>query len=241
MNRTEYFHQLFEYLSTSISMEGSTKSIAAEVGRLEKEGGIPAQQKPGTGKFEEIFTAEFLVKHIAAFHLSGKFRDLFGLTIEDVKKGLAYEGWNQEGQSKFGSSPTVEPGFKTLIRKAGGIADSWKKPDFRGGLSNFSPCPDLAFKSPLPFTAVGDVKYFKDSPTADQILNGLHQAIREIFFYYAALNLGRSLPFYESGFLIVGDATEDQSVLKVIRKTNPELKERFYSTAGFFPLVLSIS
>lgn len=238
MNRTEYFHRLFEHLKTAISMESAGSSIAAKVRRLEMKGGIPAQKKSGRGKFEEIFTSEILVKHIASFHMFGEFRDQFGLTVEDVKNGLAYEGWNQKGQNEFGSSPITETGFKTLIRKSGGVSDSWKSPNSRGGLSNFSPCPDLAFKEPLPFTAVGDVKYIKDSPSANQILNDLQQAIREIFFYYAAFNLGRSLPFYESGFLIVGDATQEQLVLNVMRETNPELEDRFYSTPGFFPLIL---
>lgn len=112
--------------------------------------------------------------------------------------------------------------------------------DASGGLPALAPCPDIALKAPLPFTAVGDVKYFRGHKTQEQVLNELHQAVKEIFFYYAAMNLGRKVPVYENGLLIIADATNDQTVLKCIRGANPGLEDRLFTTPGFFVKILEV-
>lgn len=123
MNREQYFEDFFEYIEKSIRRQGEVQSIASEVERLEKEGGIPAQKFPRKGKFEEIFTSAFLVEHIAGFHFSAAFREAFALSGNEIRSGLAYEGWNQPGMDNFDSSPVVNVGFKTLLSKG---AAGWK-------------------------------------------------------------------------------------------------------------------
>ena len=79
MNKSKYFLNFFEYIENGLQKRGETVSVAEEVDRLEREGGIPAQKMPRKGKFEEIFTSEFLVKEIAGFHFSSAFQDSFDL------------------------------------------------------------------------------------------------------------------------------------------------------------------
>jgi hypothetical protein len=242
MTKDEYFKLLFEYVENRLSTRSRTISIANEVVRLEAEGGIPAQKEPGKGKFEEIFTSVFLANEIAGFHLSPAFRGSFELSISEIQTGLAYEGWNQPDMIHFDSSPTVSVGFKAVLSKgANSWKGSWGRKDASGGLSPLAPCPDISFKAPLPFTAVGDVKYYRDGLTLDHLLNGLHQAVKEVFFYYSALNIGMEVPFYENGFLIIGDATPGHLVMEAVRSANPGLEDRLFNTPGFYMKVLPIT
>ena len=242
MNKEEYFKDFLDFLDSGLRALDQTMSIADEVDRLERQGGIPAQKLPGKGKFEEIFTSVFLTKEIARFHLYSHFRDSFDLSDEEICTGLAYEGWKQDGMEHFSSSPIIDVGFKTILSKsATGWKGSWGRQSATGGLPYLAPCPDIALKPPLPFTAVGDVKYFRGDKTEDEIFKELHQAVKEVFFYYAVMNIGRDDPFYKNGLLIVADATTDQNVMKTINNAMPGLADRLFNTPGFYMKVLGIS
>ena len=242
MNKAEYFQHFFDFLQNGLMARCQNTTIANEVDRLERQGGIPAQKMPGKGKFEEIFTAEFLTKEIARFHLHSDFRDYLDLSDEEIRAGLAYEGWKQDGMEHFASSPIIDVGFKTILSKgATGWKGSWGRPSAMGDLPYLAPCPDIALKPPLPFSAVGDVKYFRGDKTEDEILKELHQAIKEVFFYYAVMNIGRDEPYYKNGLLIVADATTDQSVMDAINKAMPGLSDRLFNTPGFYMTVLEVN
>jgi hypothetical protein len=242
MNKAEYFQQFFNFLESSLRGRCQTMSIADEVDLLERQGGIPAQKMPGKGKFEEIFTSVFLTREIAQFHLCSQFRDIFDLSDEEIRAGLAYEGWKQDGLEHFGSSPIIDVGFKTVLSKsATGWKGSWGRPSTRGELPNLAPCPDIALKPPLPFSAVGDVKYFRGDKTEGEILKELHLAVKEVFFYYAVMNIGRDEPFYKNGLLIVADATTEQTVMKTIKGAMPGLADRLFNTPGFYMKVLEVN
>ena len=242
MNKAEYFQQFFDFLQSELMARCQTTTIASEVDRLERQGGVPAQKMLGKGKFEEIFTAEYLTKEIARFHLHSDFRDYFDLSDKEIRAGLAYEGWKQDGMEHFASSPIIDVGFKTILSKsATGWKGSWGRPSAAGDLPNLAPCPDIALKPPLPFSAVGDVKYFRGDKSEGEILKELHLAVKEVFFYYAVMNIGRADPFYKNGLLIVADATKDQNVMKAISNAMPGLADRLFNTPGFYMKVLEVN
>ena len=88
-------------------------------------------------------------------------------------------------------------------------------------LSLYQPCPDFAIQSPLPFSIVGETKYFKSgSPTT--AITELYNTARQAVFYLGAL-AGR----YDAAMMVIADASPDHAFHKGLELLKPELLHRF--------------
>jgi hypothetical protein len=230
MDKNEYFSELFAFIDKWAMNESKGRALRQKVNELVIEGQVQAAKEPDNKKYEEIFTYLYIGKAIQAFHQISSVRDRIGLEERQIRTGLAIEG--SDKYELYGSAPGE--GFSSLIKKSGGWRSSFCGSKKSGKLPLNHPCPDFGLKRPLPFTAVGDVKYVRNGEVSD-LLRSLYESIREMYLYLGMINLGQPEPIYENAVLIVGDATEGNVLQEVIEKnTHRDFWARLNSTDSFY-------
>jgi hypothetical protein len=175
---------------------------------------------------EEVFTREFVCPTLATFFYE-EVRPQLHLPDDAIKRGLGAEGFaNCRG---FGFKPArAEKHVFTKSEVFGDhIPEVWLRGS-KGKLPRFQSCPDFAVAPPLPFSALGEVKYFCSGGRA-RALKELYNGLREVVFYLGVFH-GR----YDSAILIVGDASKDHAFLETIRALRPGLLSRFGPETGIY-------
>ncbi len=200
------------------------------IGQLEK---IISERSSKAGKRrEEVFTREFLCLYIRKYFYE-HVRSELNLSDEEISKGLGTEGY--ENCKGFGFSPARKR--KHLFTKSDIIKssppDAWfAKNESR--LSPFRPCPDFAISKPLPFSVVGEVKYFK-SGSPKKAVKELYDASRQAVFYLGAFH-----GHYDSAMIVVADASPKHSFLKGLQLVEPGLLERFGAETNIYLLTAGL-
>ena len=172
----------------------------------------------GRHSLEELFSREVLVPAFRRYFYEPNFMARHSFGAEDVKRGLGVEGFkNCEG---FGFTPARK---KTHILTKSDIVSPtppnwWFEPDAKV-LGN-RPCPDFAMRAPLPFNAVGEVKYFTGK-TEESARTMIYNAIRQAIFY-----LGAYAGEYSTAIVIIADGSEGGIARDVFGGAHPALLER---------------
>lgn len=187
------------------------------IGRLQEL--IQARTSTAGTRPEEVFTREFFCPVVAKFFYEWVRSDL-RLSDDQIRSGLGTEGYaNCPG---FGFTPARSK--KHVFTKSDLIKTShpvsWLKRS-PARLPDFQACPDFAITRPLPFTIVGEVKYFK-SGTPDSAIRELYNATRQAVFYLGAFHGA-----YESAMIVVGDGSRDHAFFRGLELIKPELLARF--------------
>ena len=184
-------------------------------------------------RHEEVFTREFLSPSISDFFYK-HVRPELNLTDAQIAEGLGAEGYkNCHG---FGFTPARK--LKHLFTKSDVIEDSaptaWRVAEI-GGLPGYHACPDFAITSPLPFSLVGEVKYFKlNSPESG--VRELYNVSRQAVFYLGAFH-----GTYRSAIIVVVDASSNHSFFEALKLVKPELLERFGSETDIHLLPIKLT
>jgi hypothetical protein len=178
--------------------------------------------KAGTRR-EEVFTREFLCPTIARFFYETARRQL-DLTEDSIRRGLGTEGY--QNCPGFGFTPARQQ--RHLFTKSDIIKNDPPKSWLAGTapLPAFQACPDFAIAKPLPFSVVGEVKYFR-SGTPEFAVRELYNAARQAVFY-----LGAFESTYDSAMVIVADASKDYTFFGGMQMVRPELIARFGAETG---------
>jgi hypothetical protein len=180
-----------------------------------KQKGISAGGKEREG----IFRKEFFCESVRRFFYE-EVRQELDLSQEKIKKGLGTEGWKK--CPGFGFTPARQR--KHLFTKSQVIKPfapkSWRNAN-RETLTGCQACPDFAIRKPLPFTVVGEIKYFVVD-SAESAVRELYDAARQAVFY-----LGAFPNEYESALIVVADASKNHSFFKGLELIKPELLKRF--------------
>lgn len=193
---------------------------------------IEKSSSAGSSSKEEIFTREFLCPAISKYFYSTIF-DTLSLRPEEIKKGLGAEGF--KNATGFGYTParkerhffTKSEFVKTKPPQVW-FNDQEKFP------TRFQACPDFAIRNPLPFSALGEVKYFKKGG-AEAAQRELFNGIRQSTFYLAAYRNE-----YDCVLLIIADESEDKVMKKCVDSLHEDIKSRFGMETGIFILVIGL-
>jgi len=175
-------------------------------------------------RHEEVFTREFLCPTIAKFFYEIAWSQL-NLSENDIRNGLGTEGYkNCPG---FGFSPARRG--QHLFTKSDIIKNdppkSWLVTS-TAPVPAFQACPDFAISKPLPFSVVGEVKYF-GSGTPNSAVRELYNSARQAIFY-----LGAFRSAYDSAMVIIADASKEHAFFGGMELVRSELIARFGTDTG---------
>lgn len=197
-----------------ITQSLESMSILAPLEKFMKDGTSTA----GRHSMEELFTREFLCPTMSNYFRE-TVRAQIGLSDNDIKLGLGTEGF--QGCEGYGFSPARRS--KHLFTKSDIIKaeppPSWTDADKT--LPSFQACPDFAIRHPLPFRAVGEVKFFREGSPSSAIKE-LFNAARQAVFY-----LGAFIGDYDSAIVVVADASPEHVFKSTLKDMHPELLSRF--------------
>lgn len=169
---------------------------------------------------EGVFTREFLCPTIYKY-FSTHIRENLSLKDCEIQSGLGTEG--PQHTPGFGFTPIRQR--KHIFTKSDIVKpnppQSWfdepsKEP------TNYQACPDFSIRTPLPFSALGEVKYFRKG-NIDTAMREFYNDVRQVSFY-----LGAFRQEYESGILIIADETPDRISEKSGSRTEMINRKRKY-------------
>jgi hypothetical protein len=174
------------------------------------------------GGFREgVFCREFLCPTIGRFFYE-HVRSELNLPDEEIKKGLGAEGFQH--CRGFGFTPAKKN--KHLFTKQDVIKSGPPELWFAASEEKLSPlwaCPDFAIQSPLPFSIVGEAKYFTKG-TPEKAVRELYDTARQAVFY-----LGAFPKSYDAAMIVIADASPDHAFHQGLQLLKPELLQRFGS------------
>jgi len=205
-----------EILKRYLTEHLSERDIRSRLERLIQDGLSLAGKR-----HEEVFTREFLCPSIRQFFCE-HVRSELNLTDEEIKAGLGTEGF--ENCPGFGFTPGHQSSH--LFTKSDILKPDPPKAWFAASpqpLPLFQACPDFAIRKPLPFSIVGETKYFKNG-SARGAVKELYDAARQAAFYLGAFP-GR----YDAAMIVVADASPGHTFHKGVESLKPELVQRFGS------------
>ncbi|MBU0495446.1 MAG: hypothetical protein KKA73_08690 [Chloroflexi bacterium] len=183
-------------------------------------------------RHEEVFTREFLCPAIGRYfyeHVRSELR----MSDDDIRAGLGTEGFkNCPG---FGFTPARRR--KHLFNKTDVIAPrpptAWLAASGKS-LPAFQSCPDFAIAKPLPFSVVGEVKYFK-AGSSEIAVRELYNAARQAIFYLGAFH-----DLYDSAMIVVADASPGHAFHEGLVLIEPELLHRFGSETNIHLVAIKL-
>jgi hypothetical protein len=192
---------------------------------------IKKSSTAGSTSKEEVFTREFLCPTIHNY-FSSYIRQSLSLSDEDIKRGLGTEGF--QNAPGFGYSPARQ--LRHFFTKSDfvkssppqGWFDQTKQPP------KYQACPDFSLRSPLPFSAIGEVKYFRKG-SVDAAMKELFNDLRQAAFY-----LGAYRKDYDSAILLIADETPGKTMEKCVAKLHPDILSRFGEETGIYLVVISL-
>lgn len=189
---------------------------------------VKKSSSAGSSSKEEIFTREFLCPTISTY-----FNSNISLRPDEIRTGLGTEGY--QNAPGFGYTPARKE--RHFFTKNEFVKTNpppvWFK-DHPKSPARFQACPDFAIRAPLPFSALGEVKYFKKGG-GEAAKRELYNGIRQATFYLAAYRKE-----YDSVLLIIADESEDKAMAKCIENLHPDIKSRFGTETGIFILVINL-
>lgn len=216
--------QFKDYLKDRLENESVTDRLNILVGP----GGALEKQHP-----EEVFTKKFLCPHIKDFFCQ-EVRQELALTDAEIHIGLGVEGY--ENLPGFSFTPARKNGH--LFTKSQVIKPSPPPSWFiskKTSLTECRACPDFAIRSPLPFSVVGEVKFFK-SGSPNKGVSELYQASRQALFYQAAFH-----GVYDSALIVFADASPGHTFFEGLSLLKPEILKRFGPNTDIHLLPVSLS
>ena len=170
-------------------------------------------------RHEEVFTRDFLCPTLHRFFYE-HVRSELNLTDEQITVGLGTEGF--ENSPGFGFTPGHQSNHiftKSDIARRD-PPKAWFAANSRP-LPPYQACPDFAIREPLPFSMVGETKYFRNG-SATAAVKELYRAARQAVFY-----LGAFPRRYDAAMIVVGDASPGHTFYKGLESLKPELVQRF--------------
>lgn len=206
----------------------SSQSVLAGIKDIKSTGSSTA----GRHSDEEIFTREFLCPTITHYFRT-EFVNNPPLTEQEITKGLGTEGF--QNCPGFGFTPARKrPHFfrKSDIVRAE-PPEEWRISSAKS-LPKYQACPDFAITTPLPFRAIGEVKFFKGDST-EKALQELYNATRQSVFYLGAFNKE-----YDSAILIVADASPNHTFKKSLSELQADLLSRYGEDTGIHLAVICL-
>lgn len=184
-------------------------------------------------RHEEVFTRQFLCPTIKSYFYDYA-RSALSLTDHDIMRGLGTEGFaNCDG---FGFTPARKK--KHLFTKADIIKSDPPRSWFQASnepLRGFQACPDFSISNPLPFSIVGEVKYFRGG-TPEGAVRDLYDAARQAIFYLGAFN-----GTYDTAMVVIADCSPDYTFHEGLQLLRHELLERFTDETNIHLLTLKLS
>lgn len=208
-----------ESLKDFVTATLEAQSVVAPLEKMVRE----RTSQAGTRR-EEIFTREFLCPTIARFFYETA-RPQLNLSEDAIRSGLGTEGY--QNCPGFGFTPARHG--QHLFTKSAIIENdppkSWLLAS-TAPLRAFQACPDFAISQPLPFSAVGEVKYFRSGTPASAVRE-LYNAARQAIFY-----LGAFRSAYDAAMVIVADASKEHTFFSGMQLVRPELLARFGPATG---------
>jgi len=217
-----------ENLKSYVQEELQRASIREQLRQIIDDRSSKAGTRP-----EEVFTREFLCPVIGKFFYE-HVRSELNLTDTDIKMGLGTEGF--ENCPGFGFTPGHRRNH--LFTKSDIIEPSPPERWFAANgkmLSPYQACPDFAISKPLPFSIVGETKYFKKG-SPETAVRELYDVARQAVFY-----LGAFPGAYESAMIVVADASAEYNFHKGLELLKPQLRERFGSETNVHLVTVKIS
>lgn len=216
--------QFIEFVSDSLSDKGTLTKLE----QLRRTGASSA----GTHSAEELFTREFLCPTISRY-FRNEIRNQLSLTDEQITRGLGTEGY--QNCTGFGFTPArKQPHFFTksdIVRSD--PPPAWFKHSEKP-LPKFQACPDFAIDQPLPFRAVGEVKFFKEG-SKETAIRELYNATRQAVFY-----LGAFRQDYDAAILVVADASPEHVFKGALEDLRPELLSRYGEDTGIYLVTIGL-
>lgn len=181
---------------------------------------------------EEVFTREFLCPTIVKYFKETQLE--LGLSDDVIESGLGTEGYkNCPG---FGFTPASVN--RNLFTKSDVIElnppESWLSKS-APALPAFQACPDFAVRKPLPFSAVGEVKYFTSDVSNEKAARELFNAARQATFY-----LGAFRATFDTAILVLADASPRRTFIEGMNLIHPDLLRRFGAETGIHLVVVSL-
>lgn len=205
-----------------------SQSILARIEKIKSTGSSTA----GRHSDEEIFTREFLCPTISRY-FRNEFTRIPSLTDREITEGLGTEGF--QNCPGFGFTPARKQPH--LFRKSD-IVNAEPPAEWRISstkpLPKFQACPDFAITTPLPFRALGEVKFFKGG-SSDKAIQELYNATRQAVFYLGAFNKE-----YDSAILVIADASPNHTFKKSLNDLQPSLLSRYSEDTGVYLLVICL-
>ena len=216
--------QFVASLESRLQTEGLLKSLD----QLQRDGSSSA----GTHSIEELFTREFLCPTISSYFRE-EIRDKLNLSDEQITNGLGTEGF--QNCPGFGFTPARRQAH--FFTKSDVIRPdpptTWFKSSEKA-LTKFQACPDFAISDPLPFRAVGEVKFFKEG-SKETAVKELFNATRQATFY-----LGAFCNEYDAAILVVADASPGHVFKAALEDLHPDFLSRYGEATGVHLAVIGL-
>lgn len=213
-------NSLIKFISTKLSEQPIIESLNNMI--------LHRLSSAGTRR-EEVFTREFLCPAISDYFYN-IIRNSLNLSDDEIMSGLGTEGYiNAKG---FGFTPARQKCHfftKSDIVKST-IPDSWTNGHHRRNQA----CPDFAIRAPLPFSTIGEVKFFH-SGGQKSALKELYNVARQAVFY-----LGAYACEYDSALIVVADASKGHVFHNAIKQVNPEIINRFGDETSIYLSVIAL-
>jgi len=191
----------------------------------------------GAASPEEVFTREFLCPVLSRFFYE-HVRGTLGFEDSQIACGLGIEGFRGR------SAKTLEAlGFGFAPARQGKhfyTKDEFVKstvPKDWGSAQRAAPkqaCPDFAIQRPLPFSMIGEVKYFRGR-TCERAIKELYDASRQAVFYLGAFG-GQ----YQNACIVIADASEEHFFEQSLQHINFGIRERFGKETGVYLCVIPL-
>ncbi len=214
-----------EYLETAFVDQG----ILNDLMHLKKSG----RSSAGSHSIEELFTREYLCPAISKY-FTDKIDSKLALSNIEIEKGLGTEGFQKCPGFSFTPARRQAHFFtkNDVIKSKPPLA--WFKSSEKN-LSKFQACPDFAIREPLPFNAIGEVKFFNNRLITSAI-DELYNATRQAVFY-----LGAFRGEYDNAILVFVDATPARTFKEALKELRPELLERYGCETGVYLCVIGLT
>jgi len=184
-------------------------------------------------RHEEVFTREFLCPVIRRFFYD-HVRSELNLSDSEIRKGLGTEGF--ENCPGFGFTPGHRGPhlFAKLDIISARPPEAWFNASGKA-LPPFHACPEFAIRAPLPFSIVGETKFFRQG-SPSKAVKELYDAARQAVFY-----LGAFPRSYDSAMIVIADASPDHAFHQGLDLLNPELWQRFGAKTGVHLVTVRIT
>jgi len=211
---------LIDHLQSTLSRPGLLRELNHSIKMKRSTAGI---------RREEVFTRDFLCPALKDFFYP--YSSDLDLSDSGIQSGLGTEGYANANGFSFTPARERRHLFTKSEIVSSTVPSSWTD---AGKPTRKQACPDFAIRAPLPFSLIGEVKFFKSEST-NTALKQLYDAARQAVFYLGAF--GGS---YKDALIVVADASKTHAFSKGIDMLNPEIHKRFGEETNIYLSVISL-